>query len=101
MNNQNSLKNENTDETSPSINSRLRSKIDDSKFVFTNAPQKPEPDLHIISFDEYFDYVEIRKKRIRIFLLVFFSVLLTIGLATFLTIYGTSKILIFYNHVKF
>jgi len=91
MKTQNSIKSENPEETSPSTNSRPMLKTDENKFVFTNAPLKPEPDLHIVSFDEYFDYVHIRKRRIRIFLLVFFSVLLTFGLATFLTIYGISN----------
>ena len=85
-----SNKNENQQETVPNSIKIQNSKNDPNKQVFTNMSQKPEPDLHIISFDEYFDYVQIRKKRIRIFLIVFFSILLIIGLATFLTIYGTS-----------
>ena len=86
-----SKKNENPQVAIPIANNNQNSKNDPNKLVFTNMSQKPEPDLHIISFDEYFDYVQIRKKRIRIFLIVFFSILLVIGLATFLTIYGTSN----------
>jgi hypothetical protein len=91
-----SNKNENLQVAIPnSNNNNQNSKNDPNKLVFTNMSQKPEPDLHIISFDEYFDYVQIRKKRIRIFLIVFFSILLVIGLATFLTIYGTSNFFLF------
>ena len=59
-----------------------------SKVFCVDGEQRIEPDLHIISFDEYFSYVNIRKKRIKIFLVTFTLALSLLGLGAFLAVYG-------------